>query len=201
MKITWIGHSCFKIETRNETIIIDPYKDGSVNGLKPIREKANLVLCSHQHADHNAKEVIEIIPKEIKSKITTLSSFHDDQQGKLRGLNTIHIIEDGQYKVVHLGDLGCPLTSDQIHELQNADVLLIPIGGHYTIGPEQAKNLVFKIRPRITIPMHYKSKDFGYPVLQTVDTFTQYFNSVCALSTNSIDVEQYLDKQIVVLSM
>lgn len=201
MKITWLGHSCFKIETKNETIILDPYEDGYVDGLKPLRDHANLVLCSHEHGDHNARNVITLDPKPIQCSITTLSTFHDDQQGALRGPNTIHIIDDGNYKVAHLGDLGCSLTEEESKLLHNMDVVLIPVGGHYTIDAKQARDIISQIHPKITIPMHYRSDDFGFSVLQTVDQFTQCFDHVTTLPTNSLDVEENLDKEIVVLSL
>ena len=94
MKITWIGHACFKIESNGYTLILDPYEDGYVPGLKPLRETADMVLCSHDHGDHNAKDLVEITEgKSCPFTITTIDTFHDEVQGAKRGPDTIHIIE------------------------------------------------------------------------------------------------------------
>ena len=89
MKIEYLGHSCFKLD---DELVIDPYKDGSVPGLPPLRTKAKKVICSHEHADHSGRECVEIIPGECTFEIEEVPSFHDDQQGKLRGPNTIFVI-------------------------------------------------------------------------------------------------------------
>ncbi len=93
MKITWIGHACFKIESNGYTLILDPYEDGYVPGLKPLRETADLVLCSHEHGDHNARDLVEITEgKSCPFSITTIDTFHDDVQGAKRGPDTIQIM-------------------------------------------------------------------------------------------------------------
>ncbi|MDO4467146.1 MAG: MBL fold metallo-hydrolase [Bacillota bacterium] len=201
MKITWLGHSCFKIETNNESIVLDPYKDGYVDGLAPLREIADLVLCSHEHGDHGARECVQLTGKETHFKIETISSYHDDKQGTLRGNNIIHKISDGTYTLAHLGDLGCPLTNEQINHLKNLDVLLIPVGGFYTIDSQQARIIVEQIQPKITIPMHYKGKDFGYDVLETVEPFLSTFENVTRIEGNSIRVENHLDNPVIVLNL
>ena len=120
MLLTWIGHSCFKIESNGFTLILDPYEDGYVPGLKPLRETADMVLCSHDHGDHNAKDLVEI--KEGKNcpfTITTIDTFHDEVQGAKRGPDKIHIIDDGNVRIAHLGDLGCELEDEQIQQLKD----------------------------------------------------------------------------------
>ncbi|MBQ0065114.1 MAG: MBL fold metallo-hydrolase [Firmicutes bacterium] len=200
MKITWLGHSCFKIESKNGSIILDPYADGKVTGLKPLRESANMVLCSHEHADHNAREVITIKDGETPFHITYIDTYHDDQQGTLRGKNRIHILDDGEFTIAHLGDLGCALTGEQIEQLKNVDVLLVPVGGYYTIDASQAKEIVNQIQPEIVIPMHYRGDGFGYDVLASVDQFTQYFDQVLIKEDNVIDVKENLGNSVIVLS-
>ena len=145
MKITWIGHACFKIESNGYTLILDPYEDGYVPGLKPLRESANMVLCSHEHGDHNAKDLIEITEGQSSPfTITTIDTFHDEVQGAKRGPDTIHIIDDGSFRIAHLGDLGCELEKEQIEQLKNLDVCLIPVGGHYTIDGTSGISFVEK---------------------------------------------------------
>ena len=154
MKITWIGHSCFRIEQDGYAVVIDPYEDGSVQGCKPVREKADAVLCSHEHGDHNARKVVTLSGAEGKSSpftITKLETFHDDVKGAKRGRNTIHIITDGQTKIAHMGDLGCEPEPEQMTKLQGLDVMLIPVGGFFTIDAKQAVDLVHKLAPKVDL--------------------------------------------------
>ena len=106
------------------------------------------MLCSHEHRDHNGKEAVTL-RQGMNSPFTvrTIDTWHDDQQGTLRGSNLIHILDDGQFTVAHLGDLGCELMQSQIEELEGLDALLIPVGGYYTIDAVQARAVVEKLRP------------------------------------------------------
>ncbi len=116
-------------------------------------------MCSHEHRDHNGKEAVTL-RQGMNSPFTvrTIDTWHDDQQGTLRGSNLIHILDDGQFTVAHLGDLGCELMQSQIEELEGLDALLIPVGGYYTIDAVQARAVVEKLRPNITVPMHYPAR-------------------------------------------
>ena len=203
MKLTWIGHACFKIESNGYTLILDPYADGYVPGLKPLRENADMVLCSHEHGDHNAKDLIEITEGESSPfTITTIDTFHDEVQGAKRGLDTIHIIDDGSFRIAHLGDLGCELEEDQIELLKNLDVCMIPVGGHYTIDGKQAAELVHRIQPRIVIPMHYRDDKagFGFDVISTVEDFAESMDSVVRLDQSTISMGELPDAQVIILS-
>ncbi len=174
MKITWIGHSCFKIDSKGYVVILDPYEDGSVDGLKPVREEANLVLCSHEHGDHNGRSCISM-REGVSSPFTIerIETYHDDKKGAQRGPNTIHVLDDGECRVAHFGDLGCALSVEQEEKLQNLDVALIPVGGFFTIDAKQARETVERIQPRIVVPMHFRSGNFGFNVLDTVDSYTR----------------------------
>ena len=139
MNITWIGHSCFKIESGGYTIITDPYEDGYVPGLKPLRDSADMVLCSHEHGDHNARSLVKIREGQAcPFTIEPIETWHDEVKGAKRGPNTIHIIDDGNVRLAHLGDLGCELEDEQIQKLMNVDVCLVPVGGFFTIDGKQA---------------------------------------------------------------
>ena len=119
MKITWIGHSCFKIEEGGYSIVIDPYDDNYVPGLRPVRESANEVLCSHEHGDHNArKRVKPVVGAASPFTVTKIETYHDPQRGALRGPNTIHILSAGGKRIAHFGDLGCALTPEQLDALR-----------------------------------------------------------------------------------
>ena len=180
MKITYIGHACFLIEDNaGRKLCIDPYKSGSVPGLKDHSVTADETVCSHGHGDHCDIEGV-ITPENVltgKFDIESINTFHDDVQGAARGRNNISIITVDGYKVVHMGDIGCDLTEPQLDRIRNCDVLMIPVGGFYTIDAMQAFNMTQDIDPRIVIPMHYRGKTFGYNEISTCEEFVRLIES------------------------
>lgn len=168
MKIEWLGHACFKLDG---SLVIDPYKDGSVPGLAPLRVKANKVICSHGHADHSGTECVEILPGKCDFEIAEIPSWHDDKEGALRGPNTIFVITKTGEKLVHLGDLGHFPNEEQLEKISNADYLLLPVGGFYTIDAEMAVKICLAANPKTITPMHYRTTTSGYLELATVDEF------------------------------
>lgn len=199
MKIKWLGHACFKLMSNDSSVVVDPFKDGSVPGYANIREIASAAYKSHDHGDHNAVELIEIdgtqpFPVEI------IDTYHDDKQGALRGPNKIHIFTIEGMKVVHLGDLGCDLTSEQVEVLKGADVVMIPVGGHYTIDAMQAKKVVDQINPRVIIPMHYSASGFGYDVIGPVTNFTSLFTNVTIVDNDLVEITPEAKEQVCVLT-
>ncbi len=202
MKITWLGHSCFKIEAEGYAIVLDPYDDGYVPGLKPLRTEACEVLCSHGHGDHGAVHVVTIKEGgDSPFMIQTLSTYHDDVRGAKRGPNTIHILDDGVCRVAHLGDLGCALTEEQARILKGVDAVMIPVGGFFTIDAAQAKAIVVQIRPTVTIPMHYRSSRFGFDVLGTLDEFTSLCDDVTEYEGSSLEIVKGMPRQTAVLNL
>ena len=183
MKITWLGHSCFIVESQSYQIVLDPYRDGSVPGFAPVRVEADQVLCSHGHGDHSGTECISLRQGAASPfTVETIDTWHDDKNGAKRGPNTIHILSDGQCRIAHLGDLGCDLTLEQKDKLRRLTALLIPVGGFFTINAAQAKALVDELAPTLAIPMHYRGRGFGYPVIGKVDKFTKLCGNVINLS-------------------
>lgn len=178
MKLSYLGHACFKIESADGSIIFDPYKDGSVDGFKPLRESADSVLCSHQHADHSGIECVELTGDDYTGNISSIGCFHDDVMGQKRGINTIYIVETEGVRIAHFGDLGHDLTPEMKTALANINIALIPVGGFFTIDAKQAANIVNTIKPKLAIPMHYRGEKFGYDVLGTVTEFTDCFEDV-----------------------
>lgn len=164
MDITSFGHSSFRLRGKTVTVVTDPY-DSAMVGLKfPKHITADIVTVSHDHSDHNAVSQLDGSPFIIKGPgeyevkgvgVVGISVYHDEDQGAKRGRNTIYRIELDGISIVHLGDLGHPLSSDQIDDLDGVDVLLIPIGGIYTISAQQASGIVSDIEPSMVIPMHY----------------------------------------------
>lgn len=171
--ITWLGHACFMLESDSYKILIDPYKDGYVPGLRLQKQCVHEVICSHEHTDHNFREMATILPAlPSPFSVTSLETYHDDKNGNLRGKNKIHMLEAHGIKVVHFGDIGCDITDEQCDMLKNVDAVMLPVGGFYTINAEQAKAIIEKLSPRLVIPMHYKTNSFGFDVLQDISEFT-----------------------------
>lgn len=168
MKIEYLGHSAFKLD---DELVIDPYKDGSVPGLAPLRIKAHKVICTHEHADHSGTKCVEIMPGECSFEIEEVPSFHDAEQGRLRGPNTMFVITKNGEKLVHLGDLGHFPNEEQLKKIEDADYLLIPVGGYYTIDAKTAVEICKAVNPKQIIPMHYRTDISGYPEIEKVDEF------------------------------
>lgn len=173
MKLQWLGHSCFKVTLNNGKILVtDPYDD--TVGYPPLRVKADLVLSSHGHFDHNCFAAVEGAHEILNepgtwerfgARIAGVHSWHDDVQGAKRGDNVIFSVEADGIKLVHLGDLGHqPDTEEQAAVIDGADVLLIPIGGTYTITTPEAVALIERFRPRAAVAMHYRNRYCGFPV-------------------------------------
>ena len=203
MKLTWLGHSCFKMESNGYTVILDPYEDDYVPGLAPVRETADAVFCSHEHKDHNARAVVTLKQDQTPSPftITEIHTWHDEVQGAKRGENCIRIFDDGTYRVAHLGDLGCELEPEQIEQLKGLDAVMIPVGGFYTIDAKQAKVLIDQSKPRVTITMQYRWADFGYDVIGTLDEFTNLCDCVVEYAGNSIELNGEMLQQVAVLKL
>ena len=201
MKITWLGHSCFTVESQGYRIVLDPYKDGSVPGLAPVREEADQVLCSHGHGDHCGSEGVSLRQgRPSPFTVEVIDTWHDDKEGALRGPNTIHILSDSQCRVAHLGDLGCDLTIEQKEKLRHLTALLIPVGGFFTINAAQAKELAGELAPTVVIPMHYRGKGFGYPVIGKVDKFTKLCDDVAAYPGSELELTPQISRQTAVLN-
>jgi L-ascorbate metabolism protein UlaG (beta-lactamase superfamily) len=177
MNITWLGQACFKIQGKEVTIITDPY-DSKI-GLKLPRLNAEILTISHNHYDHNNIKAVSGQPfiidtpgeYEIKKVfIWGIPSWHDNKEGAARGANTIFIYQFEDIKLAHLGDLGTTLSNGQLEKLEGVDILLIPVGGIYTIDGKKAAEIVNQIEPRVVIPMHYKIPNLKIK-LEPVDKF------------------------------
>lgn len=163
MYITWLGQSCFKIQGKEVTIATDPYDPAT--GLKLSRMTADIVTVSHDHYDHNYVAAISGNPFVINTPgeyevkrvfIYGIPSWHDNKEGEERGANTIFLFEFEELKIAHLGDLGHSLSDEQLEKLEAVDILMIPVGGVYTLSAKEAAHVISQIEPRVVIPMHYK---------------------------------------------
>ena len=177
MEITWTGHSCFKLRGKQATLITDPYSPDL--GYALAKQTADIVTVSHQHPGHSFAQGINGNPKVLtgpgeyeisNTLIIGVSTFHDNERGVKKGKNTVYTIEMDELSICHLGDLGHVLTDEQVEELGNVDVLLLPVGGVSTINAPVATEIVRQLESKIVIPMHYKTPAINRE-LEPVDRF------------------------------
>lgn len=187
--LTWYGHSCFKLDFgESGSVVFDPYEKGSVPGAElPEDLSADMVICSHGHGDHNAVKRVRISGRVPSFKIHALDTFHDPEGGKLRGPNRISIVSCGGFRAAHLGDLGCALTASEIEALNGVDLLMIPVGGHFTIGPEEAKQVLAQVQPKVAVPMHYRRGRMGFPIIAAVEDFLALVGGYTEVKANVLE--------------
>jgi L-ascorbate metabolism protein UlaG (beta-lactamase superfamily) len=183
MEINYLGHSTFYLKNKEVKLICDPA--GEAAGFKQAKLSADIVTISHnQHEDHDDLSMITGDPMiisgpgeyEIKGvSIVGLATWHDEAEGKDRGKNTIYIIDMDDLRIAHLGDLGHKLSEKQAETLDGVDVLIVPVGGVYSLNPETAWKVVRQINPSVVIPMHYKTSEHGpvFAKLSGVEDFVK----------------------------
>jgi L-ascorbate metabolism protein UlaG (beta-lactamase superfamily) len=180
MKVKWLGHSCFLITSdKGLRIITDPYTPGvSGVGYAPINEAADIVTVSHEHFDHNDVHKVPGKPEVVRGsgiknvkgiEVTGVATHHDNSQGKERGDNVVYCFSVDGIKLCHLGDLGHKLSKEQIAEIGAVDILLIPVGGFFTIDAKVASKVCDELKPRVIIPMHYKTPKLEFPIAGVED--------------------------------
>ena len=177
MEISWLGHSCFRIKGSHATLITDPYSPDI--GYSLGKQSARIITVSHQHPGHNYAAGIGDDPKAVTGPgeyeisnvmIIGMRTFHDAEKGQKRGKNTVFLIQIDEISICHLGDLGHVLTTEQIEEMEDIDVLLLPVGGVSTIDAAKAAEVVRQLEPKAVIPMHYRTEALKRE-LAPVDTF------------------------------
>jgi L-ascorbate metabolism protein UlaG (beta-lactamase superfamily) len=179
--LTWYGQSCFLLESATGTrVVMDPIP-GNIGYLPPADLHADAVTVSHEHADHNNVALVRgkprilrgLTPEKVKDiSIRSVGVYHDDKKGAEIGLDTVFIFEVGGVRIAHLGDLGHTLTDQQISDIGSVDVVLVPVGGMWTVDAHKATQVIDQIRPRlVTIPMHYRTDVLTIKELATVDGF------------------------------
>jgi L-ascorbate metabolism protein UlaG (beta-lactamase superfamily) len=182
MKIKWYGHSAFLITSdQGAKIMIDPYEPGAFGGqlsYGKIKDQVDIVLTSHDHADHNYTKDLPGTPQIVKGSgpktakgisMKGISTYHDPSQGSERGANTIFTLKIDNIQLCHLGDLGHLLSDKELAEIGPVDILLIPVGGFFTIDPKEATRVAEQIKPKIVIPMHFKTAKCGFPIAPVED--------------------------------
>ena len=179
MIIKYHGHSCFSVISNNYVVVLDPFC--GVEGFDDVNLEANEVITSHGHKDHAYIEGVHITSGISPFEVSKLDSYHDDAKGSKRGLNSISILQAENKKIVHLGDLGHLLDEETIKQIKNCDVLMIPVGGFFTIDANDAIKIINDVEPKNVIPMHYRDNNKGYDVLGTIDDFINLYNKPCLL--------------------
>ena len=182
MKIKWYGHSAFLITSNQGVkIITDPYEPNAFGGqltYGKIKDPADIVLVSHDHADHNHTKDLPGSPQIIKGaglktskgiSFKGVATFHDPSKGSERGENTAFSMEVDGIRVCHLGDLGHVLSQKEITEIGPVDILITPVGGFYTIDSKEATQVATLLKPKVVIPMHFKTEKCGFPIAPVED--------------------------------
>lgn len=178
-EITWLGHACFRLKSKDAAIITDPY-DKSL-GLGTLNQRAEIVTVSHNATHHNAMASVKGEPFVIEGPgefevrgvfITGVWSFADDAGGKERGRNTIFLFRLDDLVVCHLGSLGHTLSPAQVEAIGDVDVLLVPVGGHTTLTPTRASEVISQIEPKLVVPMHYSTGRETVP-MDPLENFTK----------------------------
>ena len=177
MDINWLGHSCFRIRGTHATIVTDPYSPDL--GYSLGKPTAQIVTVSHQHPGHSYVQGVGGEPRSVNGPgeyeisgvlIIGMATFHDEEKGSKRGKNTIYLMEIDEVSVCHLGDLGHVPTAEQVEEIEDVDVLLLPVGGVSTIDAPMAAEVVRQLDPKVVVPMHYKTEALNRQ-LEPVDKF------------------------------
>jgi L-ascorbate metabolism protein UlaG (beta-lactamase superfamily) len=199
MEITWLGHSSFLIEdSSGRKILTDPF-DATV-GYDLYRGKPDIITISHHHFDHDYVALMPQSAQKLDSpgvfnfdgiKITGISSFHDKSKGSKRGRNTIFIIEADGYRICHLGDLGYVLSTSEIESLGKIDVLMIPVGGVFTIDGAEAAKVSKAIGSHIILPIHYKTPAIDFE-LSGVDAFLSLMDDSEKIESNKLTLQGVL---------
>lgn len=194
MQIKWFGHACFKLTSASGVVIlIDPFDDSI--GYKVPDSEADIVTVSHGHYDHSNTEILKgdytLLNKvgnfNVKDiPISGIQTYHDDEQGAKRGVNIAYVFEIDGLRICHLGDLGHLLLKSHLDMLGRVDVLMVPVGGVYTIDAKKAKEIVDQLKPAIAIPMHYKTPALNFELGKAED-FINSFSEIERPETQEIE--------------
>lgn len=188
MKVTWFGHSCFMAETAEGSVVFDPYSPGYIPGIEMPVVRADAVICSHGHGDHNYAAGVQLTGNKPAFGLVQLDTFHDEAGGTKRGKNTVSLIEAEGLRLAHMGDLGHELSAEQIEALGRVDVLLIPVGGFYTIDAAAAKKVADSLGAKIVIPMHYSGDGFGLNEIARVEEYLKQVSNFKRIDCSSVEI-------------
>jgi len=201
IKIKWLGHACYKIYFDDIQCVIDPFEKGYVPGYRDISTSADIILASHKHNDHcGLNEVQQLLRMVHGVTVTKVDTFHDDKNGALRGKNIVHVLEYNGIKVAHFGDIGHILTEEQVQQIGNVDVAIVPIGGTYTVRAPEAKTICEQVNAKVIIPMHYRTGEQGFDVLETTEEFENLFDNVKHYDSDEYVVPEEIVSEVAILT-
>ena len=195
MELTYYGHSCFSLKTKAGTVLFDPYESGTL-GLTLPKLEADIVCVSHDHADHNAVSAIGGNPlvldwpgefEKNDIRVRGFYTFHDKAQGAERGGNIMFEVSWNGIHLLHAGDLGDMPSAEVLSEVDTTHVLMVPVGGHFTINAEEAIKLIKKIQPSIVIPMHYKSEKHTGVVAEKLADVSEFLKHMGADDAQEVE--------------
>lgn len=199
MKVKWLGHACFLVTSKDGLrVIADPYAVGGGINYSPIKETADVVVVSHDHGDHNNVSIVQGKPDVVKGngkknvkgvQFRGVATSHDASQGQQRGLNTVFCFAMDDIKLCHLGDLGHVLSPGQIAEIGAVDILFVPVGGFFTIDALVASQVCDQLKPKIIIPMHFKTPKCAYPIAG-VEDFLKGKKNVRKVGVSEVEFER-----------
>ncbi|MCS7223767.1 MAG: MBL fold metallo-hydrolase [Armatimonadetes bacterium] len=192
--LKWLGHACFLFTIGKQTILIDPFPADRV-GYTPFSVAPDVVLISHHHFDHRHLQAVKGKPKiidqpgEYKVGAVTIRGYKTSH-GNGRGENTVFIIEAGGLVIAHCGDLGVLPSESDVKSVGPVDVLLVPVGGYFTIDAKDAWKLTEMVRPKVVIPMHYRHPKSKVTVLAPVEDFLKGKKGVRKIQKSEVSLSK-----------
>ncbi len=206
MRISWLGHASFLIESGGKKLISDPFDEKL--GYPVYEEEVDISTVSHEHWDHSAVSILKGQPVVVKGtgdfeingfKITGFPTYHDNKKGKKRGPNTVYKICTEGIDLLHMGDLGHLLSAEEYKMIGKVDILLLPVGGVYTVNADEAYQIVQAIHPTVVIPMHFNTPHLCFE-LDPVEKFTCKFDQVIKQPFLEITADNFPEQdEIIVL--
>jgi L-ascorbate metabolism protein UlaG (beta-lactamase superfamily) len=202
VKLRYLGHAAFElILDDGRKVLFDPYEPGSYDGavrFDPIETGQDIVVVSHDHPDHNWEKAREDAGTVIDSagehdlegvKVISYLTYHDETGGSERGANLVSVVEADGLRVAHMGDLGHMIDVGSMPALKGVDLLMLPVGGFFTIDSRMAAEIARVIRPGIVVPMHFKTKKLGFPIA-SVDGFTKIMDNVEVKGGSELEIDR-----------
>ncbi len=184
--VEFLGHAAVILHAGEYRLLLDPYESGQFSGrmaYRPIDERVDAVLCTHRHVDHCAVHAVPGSPTTVHEgdagpfRVRRFTFDHDEYGGRRRGGRVDAVeVSDGTDRVLHLSDVGQAPDPDRIEPMRQPDVLLVPVGGFYTIGAAQAWEWMVRLDPSITIPVHYRTTACTLPI-RGIDNFLAWAES------------------------
>ena len=205
MKVTWLGHASFLLTSdRGIRVVTDPYAPAETLSYGEIEETADVVTVSHEHGDHNNVSAVKGNPEVVRGagislvrgiEFTGVGTFHDADRGAARGPNTVFCFALDGIRICHLGDLGHALSEQEVSDIGATDLLLVPVGGHFTIDASVATEACAALNPRVVIPMHYRTEKCNYPI-GDVEPFLHGRANVRRLGDSEVELKKALLPQV-----